>query len=244
MLIPELLMNVFELSDKFTQFNIFRHCVKHNKEAEIKYINRYFMKLKKNKYRIPYNEIINDPDFIIFYQDFISFNVISIYDTIIPNHLHMIKPELINWDMVVYSKKIMNIDFLMKYQGKINWDRFSYNKKIPSHIIVLFDDFINWDNLCLHDPKQNFIKKYEDRINWKNVSFTSLQHYMIYRNMDIDWDDLVINRYLPEWFIRKVLDKLNWNYVVLYQYSNISEDFIRDYEKDYDMSSLLYMRRI
>ena len=247
MLITEININIFIHCDKITQYHFYNYCKKNNLKRELNIIDKYYQNLKNKNYKLPYN-IVNsmkhDLDFTIFHQDFINFNSITAYDALLPYDLDKIEFDKIQWSVLIYNRKILNKKFLHLYKEYINWKRFSYIKDIPYDILIEFSDYIIWNNVRLTNPSDDFIQKYKKKICWTNVTFTSLDRYIYYKDMDFDWDYITINNILPEWFIRNLLHKLNWNYIVLYQYESLSESFILDYQNEFDMEKIKFMKNM
>lgn len=84
------------------------------------------------------------------------------------------------WYYLPYGK--LSEDFIIKYQDKINWYRFSSNAKLSERLLSLFKDRLNWKIISRRcSLPEDLIEKFQDYVVWFNVFH--------YRNLSFEFKD-------------------------------------------------------
>lgn len=119
------------------------------------------------------------------------------------------------WELISRESKrplgVLSDDFILKYDKYLNFDLLSENYHFSVELLRTYSHRVNWFKIL---KRQKF-----------NVSFL--------REMAIVFDDqcwIAISRFqeLPESFIHDFADKLDWEYIVLYQ--SVSDRFVNDHK--------------
>lgn len=120
------------------------------------------------------------------------------------------------------------------------WELLSRESKRPDGVIsddfiLKYDRYLNFDLLSgSYHFSIEMLRIYSHRVNWLKILQRQKFSVLFLREMVNTFDDdcwVIISRCqeLPESFIHDFADRLDWEYILLYQ--NVSSRFLEDHKK-------------
>lgn len=244
MLITDINIELFKFLDILTQYNFYIYCKNNNLYKEENFILKYYEKLKKQNYKLDIEDLyVTNRKFILFYQDFIIFDYVYLYNFLNPDDFLLIKPEYLRWEIISYHYNF-DINYLELYKDRILWSRYSIREHIPLNILQKFRKYICWDIVKVYNPTNEFVKQNKKYINWYNVIFDNIYTYLEHLDKPLNWDYICYSYMLNEDFIERAEKYVNWEYISSCQFENLSDNFIEKYQHKLNMRLITFFRKI
>jgi DNA-directed RNA polymerase subunit RPC12/RpoP len=156
---------------------------------------------------------------------------------------------MFDWSSIsVHPNLLQHPDFIEKYKDKLRWWKICEEQQLPEWFIEKYEQYVDWLEVYQHQKlSEQFIEKRIpdlDEAAWSRI--------LMYQKLSIEFIERHIERInksshnrtilsgyqqLPEWFIEKYSDKVNWFSISLFQ--QLTPEFIAKHIDKINESILL-----
>ena len=191
----------------------------------------------------------------------IDWDTLSSYPNLDKNNLLESFQDYLNWDLVS-QYVILKKESIKKFKDKLNWNiMFDYQREnnLSNDLIREYRKKFNWNMISLKTLSPEFIDEFYDLLEWellpKYQNLTEdliIKYETIISNTKIEgsnekgklWDDICKYQVLTDKIMRKFKNKLSLANILIYQYQNVTDNFINDNLSQINWAALFSYKNI
>ena len=206
--------------------------------------------------------------FIIENKDKLDFKSVCKCSYLTRHTIEELKDDM-DWANIVLYQKHIDREFIWNNSCKVNWDKVSNSPDLTEKHLEDFPDYLNWKIvLAKHKYSEETLLKYVKFVDWQQACITQdlstnfLEEnavllypykyeickyqkleipYMMAHKDTLDWDIISECQQLPEWFIDKMSDYVNWIWISKKQ--KLSKKFILDHIDKISLISMINSKK-